>query len=77
MYHREAILEERDPAQHYLATHGLGLLIRVIAVIRTIHTYESSSPNRMSRPIHPIRQDFIDKNNETKHIAAADRVFGY
>ena len=41
------------------------------------HAYDALRYGCMSRPVHPIRQDFIDKTNEPKHIAPADRVFGY
>ena len=41
------------------------------------HAYDALRYGCMSRPIHPIKQDFIDKVNEPKRAAPADSVFGY
>ena len=41
------------------------------------HAYDALRYGCMSRPIHPIKQDFIDKTNEPKRAAPADSVFGY
>jgi len=41
------------------------------------HAYDALRYGCMSRPIHPIRQDFIDKVNEPKRAKPADSVFGY
>ena len=41
------------------------------------HAYDALRYGCMSRPIHPIKQDFVDKVNEPKRAAPADSVFGY
>ena len=41
------------------------------------HAYDALRYGCMSRPIHPIKQDFIDKVNEPKRATPADSVFGY
>ena len=41
------------------------------------HAYDALRYGCMSRPIHPIKQDFIDKVKEHKQVAPADSVFGY
>ena len=41
------------------------------------HAYDALRYGCMSRPVHPIKQDFINKTNEPKHITPVDRVFGY
>jgi len=41
------------------------------------HAYDALRYGCMSRPIHPIKQDFIDKVNEPKRAKPADSVFGY
>lgn len=41
------------------------------------HAYDALRYGCMSRPIHPIKQDFIDRINENKQPKPADSVFGY
>jgi hypothetical protein len=41
------------------------------------HAYDALRYGCMSRPIHPIKQDFMDKVNENKQPKPADSVFGY
>ena len=41
------------------------------------HAYDALRYGCMSRPIHPIKQDFMDKVNENKQPKPADSIFGY
>jgi hypothetical protein len=41
------------------------------------HAYDALRYGCMSRPIHPIKQDFINRINENKQPKPADSVFGY